>query len=123
MIDVTLKIGEYNASPLLSTYTVTHETEYPTLVTTMDGTEYGVARYRPVITFSMIPLTDAQSEELYNALSRVSKVTFTDPHDDNEKTGVMRLTTNTDAIFGIRSIDGNRYYKGSQITLRQRAVI
>lgn len=123
MIDITLKIGEYDASPLLSTYNVTHETEYPKLVTVMDGTEYGVARYRPVITFSMIPLTDAQSAELYSALTKVSKVTFTDTHDDIERTGIMRLTTNVQSIFGLRSIDGNRYYKGGQITLRQRTVI
>lgn len=124
MIDITLKIGTSDFSHLLSTYNVTHETEYQTLMTALDGTEYGSARYRPVLSFSLIPLTDSQCEDLYNAIHSVSaSVTYTDPLRNTDVTADMRLTTSLQAIFGLKSIDGNRYYKGSTITFRQRTVI
>lgn len=123
MIDVTLTFNNYNFSPLLSTYRCYHEVEVVKSITTLDGTEYTASRERPVIEFSFIPLTDAQSRAVYQALSAITAaVTYTDPHI-GESAGVMRVSSNIDAVFGLRSIDGNRYYKGGKIVLRQRTVL
>ncbi len=124
MIDVTFTVGALDLSGLLSTYDVSHETEYKDVMTAMDGTEYGVAAFRPVISFSLLPLSDAQSASLYEELKagNISTV-YTNPYLNDDVTAVMRLTTSLDAVFGLRSIDGNRYYKGGKISLRQRTVI
>ena len=124
MIDVTLTIGELDLHELLSTYQVTHETEYQQIMTALDGTEHGAARFRPVLTFSLIPLTDAQCDSLYDSLTGQDLyVTYTNPWFDDDVTATMRLTTNFETMFGISSINGNRYYKGGTITLRQRTVL
>lgn len=124
MIDITLKIGELDLSGLLSTYSVYYEVEYQSVMTALDGTEYGSPRYRPVINFSLIPITDEQAEELYSALEEIdSNVTYTDTFRNTDITANVRITSNLQAVFGLRSIDGNRYYKGGTITLRSRTVI
>ncbi len=124
MIDITLQIGELDLSSLLSTYEVQHEVEYQHLMTSLDGTEHGAPRYRPVINFSLMPITDAQAAELYTAIRGMyANVTYTDTFLGNDVTADMRITSNLQAVFGIRSINGNRYYKGGTITLRQRTVI
>lgn len=124
MIDITLRIGELDLSGLLSTYDVQHEVEYQHLMTSLNGTEYGAPRYRPVVNFSLIPITDEQAAELYTALRGINaNVTYTDTFRNEDITADMRVTSNLQATFGLRSIDGNRYYKGGVITLRQRTVI
>lgn len=123
MIDVTFKLNNVNFSPKLSTYEVVVETEYPVTFTTMDGTEHVYKRNRPSITFSLIPLTDAEVQSLYSCLSgRTVSVNYTNPYTNTDVTATMRLTTNLLHIFGLRSVDGNRYYKGTQISLRQLSV-
>ena len=68
-----------------------------------------------------MPLTDAQTEELYEELSKnVLETTYTSSFANADVTGDCRLISNLDSIFGLRSIDGNRYYKGGTITLRRR---
>ena len=124
MIDVTFKINGVDYSSLLSTYKVTHEVEYPTTITAIDGTEYGYARRRPTVSFSLLPLTDQQSAELYsNMLSMNVLCQYTDPYLGTVTTASMRVITSLESAFGLRSIDGNRYYKGRVITLRQRTVL
>jgi hypothetical protein len=123
MIDVTLTFNGYNFSPLLSTYRCYHSTEVSESVVTIDGTEYVASNERPVVEFSLIPLSDAQSQTVYQALSAITaNAVYTDPYR-GESSGVMRVSSNLDATFGLRSIDGNRYYKGGVIVLRQRTVI
>lgn len=123
MIDVTLTFNGYDFSPLLSTYKVTHEIEVSRSLTAMDGTEYFATRKRPVVRFSLMPLSDAQTQEVYEALSPiVGEAEYTDPHR-GDVIGTMRVTSNLEAAFGLRSVDGNRYYKGSTIVLRQRTVL
>lgn len=123
MIDVVFTIGALDLHARLSTYQVDYETEYQETMTAIDGTEYGKAWHRPVISFSLYPLTDAQSKALYDELKKPSVVvSYTDPHINSTSTATMRLTTNIEAVFGLRSVDGNRYYKGGTITLRQRTV-
>ena len=124
MIDVTLRIGGLDLSNLLSTYTVDYEAEYQAVMTALDGTEYGSVRYRPIVNFSLIPITDEQASELFSSVSGLNaNVVYTDVFRNTDITADMRITSNLQAVFGLRSINGNRYYKGGTITLRSRTVI
>lgn len=125
MIDITFKIGGTNYSALLSTYDVTYVAEYGESFTALDGTEYGAPRFRPIITFSLIPLTEAQSAALYGKLSAAQSVTiqYTDPHQNAVRTASFRVASDLNRVFALKSVDGNRRYTGAQITLRQRAVL
>lgn len=121
MIDVTFMIDDVDYSPLLSTYRTDKEVEYQEVLTTLDGTERGTARYRPTITFSLIPLTDAQCKQLYYSLTRGDmEVVYTNPHTNETSISKMRVASNIEAVFGIKSITGDRYYKCGEITLRSR---
>ena len=121
MIDVTFRINDIDYSSLLSTYNVDKEVEYQQVVTTLDGTEHGIARYRPTIKFSLIPLTDAQCKQLYDSLAKGNiEVFYTNPHTNETSVLKMRVTSNIGAVFGIKSITGDRYYKCGEITLRSR---
>lgn len=123
MLDVTLKFNDLDLSDWLSTYRPVHELEESDKLTALDRTEYFSVRERPVVVFSLIPLTDAQCAQLYSELSKiVGEVTYTDPYL-GDTTRSMRVMTKLEAIFGLRSIDGNRYYKGGEITLRSRTVL
>lgn len=123
MIDVTLTFNNYDLSPLLSTYNCYHSREITKSIVALDGTEYVASNARPVVEFSLVPLTDAQAQEVYQALSAITANTaYTDPYR-GESSGVMRVSSNLNATFGLRSIDGNRYYKGGVIVLRQRTVL
>ena len=120
MIDVTFTINGVDYSPLLSTYRVVAEYEYPNVITTMDGTEhYGKVRIRPSVYFSLRPLSDAETAALYSVIGGTNTVIYTDPDMGVDYTAAMRFTSNISSAFGLRSIDGNRYYKGTEMCLRQ----
>lgn len=124
MIDVTLSINGVDLSGKLSTYSVKYEKEEYLNVTTMDGTEHVRYRLRPTLTVSFIPMTDADAASLFSMLRQTSVVvTYTDPYQNGVRTASMTATGDFEAAFGLRSIDGNRYYKGGTITLRQRTVL
>lgn len=123
MIDVTFSFNDYDLHELLSTWSVVHEVETADSVTAIDGTEYFAVRRRPTINFTLIPLSDAQAQEVYDVLSGIiADAEYTDPYL-GERIASMRVSTNLEAAFGLRSVDGNRYYKGGIITLRQRTVL
>lgn len=124
MIDVTFLVNDVDLSGYLSTYTVNIEREAHETITTMDGTEHVTEFRRPTITFSFRPLTDLESSLVYSCLSsgRIP-VTYTNPSFNADASDTFRVTTPLQSMFGLRSIDGNRYYKGGQITLRQITVI
>lgn len=86
----------------------------------MDGTEHARGyRDRDVITFSLWPFSDETAAADYDALSSAPlSVTYTNPHTGATRTTAMRLTSDLSAAFGLRSVDGNRYYKGGKIVLR-----
>ena len=124
MIDITFQLNGVDYSGLLSTYKVTHEFEVRDTLTTMDGTEHTAEYRRPSVLFSLQPLTEEQSDDLYDILSGINvSVVYTDPYIGDETSATMRVTTPLESSFGLKSIDGNRYYKGSVITLRQRTVL
>lgn len=121
-MDVTFKIGTLDLHSILSTYNVRYETTYQKIITTLDNVEHPFpSPFRPIVTFSLFPLTDLQSNGVYEALSsNLAQVAFTDPHAGQDRTLTMRVTSDLEAAFGLKSIDGNRYYKGGKIELRAK---
>lgn len=119
-MDVTLKIGTLDLHNILSTYNVRYETTYQKVITTLDNVEHPFpAPFRPIVTFSLFPLTDSQNKSVYDALSgHIEPVTFTDTYAGQDRTLTMRVTSDLEVAFGLKSIDGNRYYKGGEIELR-----
>ena len=121
-MDVTLEINGRDFSPRLSTYRVEHEITYPDMLTTMDGTEhYGKPYRRDVIYFSLFPFDDDTANQDYAVLSDSSlSVNYTNPQADNAEKlyKEMKLYSSLSAVFGLRSVNGKRYYKGGEIALR-----
>lgn len=119
-MNVTLTINSRDFSGRLATYTVTKETAYQTLVTTMGGVEHpaGVMS-RDVIVFSLWPASGSTAAADYAVLrARIMTVSFSNPHTGEVSTKQMRVDTDLEAVFGLESVDGNNYYKGGEITLR-----
>lgn len=119
-LDVRLNIGALSIGGALSTYSVQKEVYNPRIVTTRDGVEHVIRQDRDVISFRMLPMTDAFAALLYNALKEnVISVEYTSPYINANITGDFRLASSIDSAFGLRSVDGNRYYKGGEIVLRR----
>ena len=125
-MDVTLEINGRDFSSRLSTYRVEQEITYPDIMTTMDGTEhYGKPYRRDVIYLSLIPFDDDTANQDYLVLADTSlTVNYTNPQaKDSEKLyKPMKLYSNLSAVFGLRSVNGKRYYKGGEIALRSTLV-
>ena len=121
-MDVTLEFNGRDFSYRLSTYRVEQEITYHDMLTTMDGTEhYGKPYRRDVIYFSLFPFDDDTANQDYVVLADSSlTVNYTNPQADNAKKlyKQMKLYSNLSAVFGLRSINGKRYYKGGEIALR-----
>ena len=121
-MDVTLEINGRDFSPRLSTYRVEQEVSYPDMLTTMDGTEhYGKPYRRDVIYFSLFPFDDDTSNQDYIVLSDSSlSVNYTNPQEEGAEKlyREMKLYSNLSSTFGLRSVNGKRYYKGGEIALR-----
>ena len=124
MIGVTFTLNGVSFSNKLSTYNVRMLYEYPVVVTTMDGTEHVHQRRRPSITFSLVPLTGAEIKSLYDCLkNNTVTVRYLDTYTNNNITAVMRVETELSHIFALDSVTGFRYYKGTEITLRQLTTV
>lgn len=123
-IDVTFTLEGVDYSQHLLEYKVSHEIETRKTIITLDGTEYTAIQIRPSIVFSLVPLSDEQSESLYEILSKPSiEVTYTDPYLGDRRSVIMHVTSELNSAFIIRDNNGNRYYKGNSITLRSRTVL
>lgn len=124
MIDVTLTFNSYDFSQLLSTFQVSHKVEVAESVTTMDGEEHVATRRRAVIEFTLIPLDEDTIDDVYAALSIINgEATYTDPLTGTMRIVPVRVASDINSIFALKSVNGKRYYKGAKITLRQRTVI
>lgn len=124
MIDVTLTFNSYDFSPLLSTFQVSHKVEVAESVTTMDGEEHVATRRRAVIEFALLPMSEDTIEEVYEALSVINgEATYTDPLTGEVSIVPVRVASDINSVFALKSVNGKRYYKGSTISLRQRTVI
>lgn len=119
-MEVTLKIGSLDLHEKLSTYSVNWEVTYQKIITTLDNVEHPFqAPKRAIVTFSLLPLDDDLASSVYNALAeRTQTVMFTDPYSAADITRAMRLTTNLEAVFGLKSVNGKRYYKGGELQMR-----
>lgn len=124
MIDVTFTVNGHDWHELLSTYQVVNLVEVAASVTTLDGTEYVKQRIRPTIVYSFIPLTEQQASEIYADLSENNiAVSYTNPYANATTFTVMRNTSDLDMAFGLKSVTGDRYYKGGELTLRQNTTV
>lgn len=125
-MDVMLEINGRDFSSRLSTYRVEQEVTYPDMLTTMDGTEhYGKPYKRDVIYFSLFPFDDDTANQDYLVLADSSlSVNYTNPQaTGSEKLyKPMKLYSNLSAVFGLRSVNGKRYYKGGEIALRSTMI-
>lgn len=119
-MDVTLKIGNLDLHEKLSTYSVQWEVTYQKVITTLDNVEHPFAApKRAIVTFSLLPMDDTLAGTVYDALAEQTQtVTFTDPYNGADLVRTMRLTSSLDAAFGLKSVNGKRYYKGGEIQLR-----
>jgi len=120
MMDVNFTVNALDLHTLLSTYNVTKEVTYAGIITTLDGKEHARGkRQRTIISFSLLPLTEAQGMEIYNALLDTTfSVTFTDPYSTATQTATFRVADDLDSTFALTSVDGKRRYTGKTIQLR-----
>ena len=124
MIDVTLTFNSYDFSGLLSTFEVIHKVEIAESVTTMDGEEHVATRRRAVINFTLIPMDEDTIDDVYAALSVINgEATYTDQFTGTTRIVPVRDASDINSVFALKSVNGKRYYKGTNITLRQRTVI
>lgn len=120
-MDITLIVNGLDLSEKLSTYSVTEEVTYRKVITTLDDVEHPYpGATRTTITFSLLPLTGEESAALYNALRYLAfDSTYTNPNKGVDETKRVRLMTNIESIFALKSVDGKRRYKGGEIQLRR----
>lgn len=113
-----MQINGLDLSSRLSTYTMTQEISYRKVIKTLDDMEHAYpGAKRPIIRFSLFPGTEEQDAELYEALENlIVPVVFTQRGVDI--TRKMRLTSNLESVFLLKSVDGKRRYLGGEITLR-----
>uniref|UniRef100_A0AAU8B704 Uncharacterized protein n=1 Tax=Dulem virus 33 TaxID=3145751 RepID=A0AAU8B704_9CAUD len=119
-MNITLKLNDLDLSEKLSTYDVTYEITYRQVITTLDDMEHAYpGAKRPIVTFSLFPLTDDESAELYNTLKDLIIVTtYTNQHLGTDEVRQLRLVSNIESTFALLSVDGKRRYKGGSIQLR-----
>ena len=119
-MDITLVLNNRDFSSRVTKYSVTKELIAQKVVTTLDYVEHvPIKRFRNVIRFTLMPMSDETVADDYTALSAGTfTALYSDPHSDSLRTQTVHLVTDLDAVFGIKSVDGNRYYKGQEIVLR-----
>ena len=100
MIDVNFTVNSLDLHTLLSRYNVRKEVTYAGVITTLDGTEHARGkRQRAIISFSLLPLTEAQGSTA-------------------TQTATFRVVNDLDSTFALMSVDGKRRYTGGTIQLR-----
>ena len=118
-MNVTLAINGRDFAPRLSTYKAYKEVSQSRVITTLSGKEISATRERQIVEFSVFPLDYETAVDDYSVLSAATlNVTYTDPDDGADETQEFRLDSNLDAVYGIKSINGNDYYKRGTIRLR-----
>lgn len=117
-MDITLKINGLPINDRLSKYTVAHEVSYRKVITTLDNVEHPYpGAIKDIVTFSLLPVTETQDTLLYDVLSNlIVEVTYTDK--GIERTKKMRVVSDLESAFLLKSVDGKRRYKNGTIQLR-----
>lgn len=117
MMDITLVANGYDFSSKLSKYYAYYEVQSDVL-TMLDKSERLVCgSKRPIVEFTLLPLTDEESAEIY---AKLEELVFSATFDIQgaEITADMRVVSNLGAAFLLKSVDGKRRYKGDRIVLR-----
>lgn len=111
------KIGDLDLTDQVSTFSVGHQPKIDKVITTLDGTEHVVkSGIRDIIKVSFLPITDAT--DLYNALSKPSfYVEFVDGGINKYKR--MRVSSDLEMTFLLKSPRGDRYYRPTDLELRE----
>lgn len=119
-MEVTLIVNGLDLGKKLSTYDVGQEVAYRKVVVTLDEVEHPYpVTPRPVITFSLLPLTDEESAKFFNAIrGMIFDCTFTNQYTGMDETKRVRVTSNLESQFLLLSVDGKRRYRGGKIQLR-----
>lgn len=120
-MELTFVVNGLDLHKKLSTYTVAKEISYPEVIITLDDVEHPYfGKKRTIITFSLFPLTDPESSELYSALSDlIFEAVYQNPYTNAVEKKRVRLASNLETTFALLSIDGKRRYKGGAIQLRE----
>lgn len=120
MTGIKLIANGLDLSGKLSTYRASKKVTYTDILSALDGTEYAFpAATKTEITFSLLPMDEAESAAFYSALSSlIFPATYTDQHAGIDRTGNVRVISDIDSAFLLKSVDGKRRYRGSEITLR-----
>lgn len=116
--DITLIVDDVNLQPRCLTYMVQQEVTYQKVITTLDGKEHAYPGHtRPILSFTLLPGTDEEDAALYGLLKKlIFTVTFT--MEGRDVTRNMRLVSDLESTFLLRSVDGKRRYKSAEIVLR-----
>lgn len=117
-MDITLIVNGLDLSKKLATYSVDKEVRYRKIITTLDDMEHPVSgSKRTIVRFTLLPMTEEESSELETALgSLVFESTFT--VNGVDRTEDVRLASDLQNLFLLKSVDGKRRYRGGQIVLR-----
>ena len=118
---ITLNINGLDLHEKLSTYNLTKDVTYRRVITTLDEVEHPYpGAQKTVVTFSLFPMTDQESTELYDALYQlIVPVSFTNPYTGRDETKLMRVISGIESNFALLSVDGLRRYKGGPVQLRE----
>ena len=116
-MDVKLIANGAELSNRLSTYDAYMEVSQKVLTLMNDMERPYRSTMRPVVKFSLLPMTDVEATNIYNMLKGiVFPVTF--EISGQVMTADMRVIGNLGDKFLLTSCDGKRRYKGAEITLR-----
>lgn len=117
-MDITLQLNGKSLSDRVLTYSVMREVTYQNVITTLDGTEHPYSgALRPILSFTLLPGTDDEDAALYEVLRNlILDVTYTE--DGVDVTRRMRVVSNLESVFLLKSVDGKRRYKSGTIQLR-----
>lgn len=119
-MDVIFVPNGLDLSHRLSTFDVDKEITFGKTVTTMDNREHpGPVTTRTIISFSLWPLNEKENAELWSTLRKgIFIARFTNPATRRTDSLQFRVASNFKSAFALRSVDGQRYYKGGIIKLR-----
>lgn len=116
-MNVKLVANGVDFSGKLSTYDAYMEVTQKVLNMLDDSDRPFPAVMRPVVVFSLLPMTDEESTQTYNVLKDIIfSATF--EISGQEMTAEMRVVGNLGDKFLLTSPDGKRRYKGREIMLR-----
>lgn len=120
-MQITLSINGLDLHRKLSTYKMTQDITYRKVITTLDEIEHPYpGAIKSVVTFTLLPLTDSESEELYTALKDlIITATYTNQYTGIDETKLVRVVSSIESTFALLSVDGMRRYRGGQIQLRE----